>query len=54
MPYVSEQRIERCWFGQEGISARGSGAAELSATPLGRYDDNRDGSRRRIAPQEFA
>lgn len=38
VPYVSEQRIERCWFGQEGISTRGSCAAELSATPFGRDD----------------
>jgi hypothetical protein len=54
VPYVSEQRIERCWFGQEGISTRGSCAAGLSATPFGRDDQNRDGSRRRIASQEFA
>jgi hypothetical protein len=54
VPYVSEQRIERCWFGQEGISTRGSCAAELSATPFGRDDQNRDASRRRIASQEFA
>jgi hypothetical protein len=54
MPYVSEQRIERCWCGQEGISTRGSCAAELIASAFGRDDHNRDASRRRIASQEFA
>jgi hypothetical protein len=54
VPDVSEQRIARCWFGQDGISTRGTCAADLSAIRFGRDDHNRDGSRRRIASQEFA